>query len=524
MPTPAQQAELQQERAAFRQTLPSDVETLWAQYPGRIAVVLSGGGARGAFEAGVLLAFQDAKMPTHILAATSVGSINAASFAAHSQTNVGNAESLVKSSSDLSPPAVGIDWFRYILILGGLTAMTAGFGNLLREWMNEGDVFIHLTSPKLTWFALGVTGLAFILFHDHASYLAWAILNWKRNRDWRPDRTKLIKSLLGNLFGWTCFGFVLGVSHIHLAAREIFYIDSFTGYMIAAAMVLMLALGFFFRALISRYSQRFLRLPLRTGLFPNFERTRYLRERIPTARLQHSPIRLVMTAADVVSGSEQCFTNTPVHELLRDSGVEPSFVMQELRTVDDMMMAVIASSAFPIVYETVPLDGGVWTDGGIVSNQPIRPAIRLGADMLFLVLVEPRSQKGREIATFLDLGVRAIDILMSQNLKTDLRILSNVNALCGHFAAELGLRPEQVELDVGTRKYRYLKAITVEPSAPMAATVLDFDGDITFPAITLGYRDGMRAVHEFADYVRELPQGMERQRVKLEASRVRSSA
>src|SRR4051794_10994147 len=42
----------------------------------RIAVVLSGGGAHGAYEAGALLAFQDAEVPTHILAATSVGAIN----------------------------------------------------------------------------------------------------------------------------------------------------------------------------------------------------------------------------------------------------------------------------------------------------------------------------------------------------------------------------------------------------------------------------------------------------------------
>jgi predicted acylesterase/phospholipase RssA len=524
MPTPAQQAELQQERAAFRRELPPEVEDLWARYPGRIAVVLSGGGARGAYEAGVLLAFQDAKLPTHIIAATSVGSINAASYAAHSESCVGNAEHLVKSWSDLSPPAVGIDWFRYILVLGGLTAMTAGFGNLLREWLNEQDVFVHLNSPKLTWFALGLTGLVFLLFHDHASYFVWAILNWRRQRDWRPDRAKLVKSVIGNLLVWTCFTIVLALSHIHLAALEIFYIDTFTGYMIAAALILVLALGFFFRATISRYSQRFLRLPLRTGLFPNFERTRYLRERIPVQQLHRSPICLVMTAADVITGSEQCFTNRPVVELLQDPGADPAFLRRELKTVDDMMMAVIASSAFPIVYETVPLDGGVWTDGGIVSNQPIRPAIRLGADMLFLVLVEPRSQRGREISTFLDLGVRAIDILMSQNLKTDLRILNNVNSLCSHFAEGLGLRPEQVELDVGTRKYRYLKAITVEPSAPMAATVLDFDGDITFPAITLGYRDGMRAVHDFAEYVRELPRGLTRQAVRLEAIRARSSA
>ncbi|HET9366093.1 MAG TPA: hypothetical protein VFP71_13885, partial [Candidatus Angelobacter sp.] len=34
-------------------------------FSSRTGVVLSGGGARGAYEAGVLMAFQDAQVPTH---------------------------------------------------------------------------------------------------------------------------------------------------------------------------------------------------------------------------------------------------------------------------------------------------------------------------------------------------------------------------------------------------------------------------------------------------------------------------
>jgi len=70
--------------------------------------VLSGGGARGAYEAGVLLAFQDAQLPTHILTSTSIGAINAASYAAHGRGFYGNAEPLVQGWLDLTPTTVGI--------------------------------------------------------------------------------------------------------------------------------------------------------------------------------------------------------------------------------------------------------------------------------------------------------------------------------------------------------------------------------------------------------------------------------
>src|SRR5437899_6896012 len=65
-----------------------------AQFSSRVGVVLSGGGARGAYEAGALMAFQDAQVPTHIITASSVGSINAASFASHSEGYVGKADHL----------------------------------------------------------------------------------------------------------------------------------------------------------------------------------------------------------------------------------------------------------------------------------------------------------------------------------------------------------------------------------------------------------------------------------------------
>ena len=84
----------------------------------RVGIVLSGGGARGAYEAGVLMAFQDAKVPTHIIASTSVGSINAASYVCHGEGLMGNAEKLVASWLELTPDMLGIDWSRYVFEIG----------------------------------------------------------------------------------------------------------------------------------------------------------------------------------------------------------------------------------------------------------------------------------------------------------------------------------------------------------------------------------------------------------------------
>jgi hypothetical protein len=112
-------------------------------------------------------------------------------------------------------------------------------------------------------------------------------------------------------------------------------------------------------------------------------------------------------------------------------------------------------------------------------------------------------------------GVRAIDILIAKNLKADLKLLARINHICETHAANFGLRPEQVEVHLLNDRYRYVKAFTVCPSKPLAATALDFEASVTVPAIVEGYRDGSRAALEFLNYVAGLPRTQGRRIVKL---------
>ena len=61
----AAMAALEVQRQSFRESLAA--EPLPKEFSSRVGVVLSGGGARGAYEAGVLMAFQDAAVPTTLL-------------------------------------------------------------------------------------------------------------------------------------------------------------------------------------------------------------------------------------------------------------------------------------------------------------------------------------------------------------------------------------------------------------------------------------------------------------------------
>jgi predicted acylesterase/phospholipase RssA len=453
--------------------------------------VLSGGGARGAYEAGVLMAFQDARVPTHVIAATSVGSINAASYAAHSDGLVGKAEPLVDAWLDVTPATLGIDWSRYIFLLAGLVAASAGIGNFLWMWMQQHGVYLHAHHPKFTWLALGVAGVSILMFSDKLSYVGYVIMKFARRRQWEPDWRKTWVSIGANVLVWGFLVLFLGFTYIHLPLEGSSALELSTHVPVLAAIIVLLGLYRLLQDPLSKLSHRFLRMPLRTGLFPNFDRIKFLRARIPEDKLRNSAIRVIMTATDLQLGAARFFSNTPIDVLLTDPGVQEEFVRNEVDNPQDLVLAAVASSAYTFAYEAVTMDGRLWTDGGIMTNQPVLPALRLGADVLFLVLIAPLegADQTDAIKTFLDVGVHAVDILISKNFKSDIAMLSNINRLCTVYATEMGVKPEQLELEIGRQHYRYVKFFNIAPEKPLPAAALDFDGEIISPIIQQGYLD-----------------------------------
>jgi predicted acylesterase/phospholipase RssA len=509
--TPADHpAELEAARAAWRARMrEAGAEAVWEKFGGRIAAVLSGGGARGSYEAGALLAFQDARLPTHILTSTSIGSINAAAYAAHSRTLVGDAEKLIQTWYDLTPQAAGIEWTRYVLVLGGLVAASAGFGNLIVYLLATRGITYSLHDPALTWLGLGLAGLAVLLLYDSLPYIGYVVRNTFRKTSWQPDRRKLAWSVVANLLVWSVAALV--IHSLQLTWAQL-------GWM-AAALAVLAGVYFATRGPLGKLLHWLLRQPLRPGLFANFERGRLLRQLIPAEGLKASPIRAVFTATDLETGAARFFTNADPAALAAEPGVDAKFVSEEMATADDLVRAVVASSALPIAYEPITLGGRTYADGGIVANQPIRPAIRLGAEVLFLITMDSPDNRRGQLDTFVDVGLRALDILMLQNLLTDLKVLSNINAVCAHAAAELGVRPEEVEIDLGTRRYRHIQAFTIAPRQPLGGTVLDFGGGTTVPAALAGYRDACEQIEKFLAFARQARFGAARRVLRFAAER-----
>lgn len=476
---------------------------VWEEFPGRIAIALSGGGTRGAYQAGALLAFQDAQLPTHVIAATSIGSINAAGYAGNSDTLVGNAEAVVEHWLGVTPTLVGIEWTRYAWMLGGLIAFWAGVGNLIYAMLAAGGYALALRNPKLTWALLAMAGLVMLLLYDHLPYLTFIARSLLAGKAWKIQRPKAVLSILGN---------AVVVVFLLAMLRELKFLERFAAlvrlYPAGAAGLVVLVVALLltrrlWRVPLSGVMHKLLRLPLRPGLFPNYERARFVRERLSEEKLRASPIHVVFSATDLETGDPVFFSNTPAEKLAAERGADGDFIRSLVVETSDLVGAVVASSALPLAFEPMKLGAKLYADGGLCANQPLRPAVRLGADVVFLIMMDALHGRRKKLQTFVDVGLSAVDILMRQTLVNDLRIAANFNMTCERAAEKNGLHPEEIEIVLGARRYRYVKAIAICPHESLPGAALDFDQQRTREAILLGYRDASAQIVNFVGYARE---------------------
>jgi predicted acylesterase/phospholipase RssA len=499
----ASRARLVEERTAFKARLAQlDAPALWTRFRGMVAAVLAGGGARGAYEAGALLAIQDAGIPTPLITATSIGAINGASYAAHATGLVGNAEPLVDAWFDLTPPAVGVEWTRYAWMVGGLLATFAGIVNLTYYELSNSGYPIHLHHPALAWISLCLAGASVLFFYDQIPYLYFVLRRLTRGSRWRPSRRRLAVSAGANALVLLFAAAVVESLDAHTEFGTLVLGEPLLVLGILLGLILLQRARRRVHPRVGRLWGRLLRLPFRTGIFSNFERTRFLRGWIPAERLRASAIKVVLTATELDTGAMRCFTNADPASFLGRSGVDDVFATGSLVRLDDLMPAVIASSALPIAYEPLVLGGRLMADGAIVGSQPFRPAIRLGADVLLLISMEAPGGSGGPVRTFVDVGLRALDILMQQNMQRDISLLAQANKQIEEAARVAGMRPEDLVIEFEGARFRYVKSFAIRPETPIDSTILEFGGRATEETIVRGYRDAVRQIEAFAEYAR----------------------
>ena len=393
----------------------------------RIALVLSGGGALGAYEAGVLKVLETAGLRPSILTGVSVGAINAVLWLA----NGFRTATLERVWAGLRASSIGMRWATLMLRALGAAILTLGAIQTLLTLMGSPELsphrwFVRAVPPSsvvmgtlldtLAWVTVGVLG-GLILRGSRRAEGALARLSSARD----PLR-------LHRLFG---VALAIGLA-IHLVtwATGIAWPHRFS------ATVLLLGGVIWFANRSGRTGDRLRRLLLRVapetggrGLWGSEGRRRLIR-RIVTegdpAALMAPETHLIISACAIETGDMCYFVNwrDPSPEF-RERIAHAVGQVVPLSTPNDIIEAAVASSAVPGVFEPVRIGGFEYVDGGVFSNQPLHAALADGADAMVVVLVSPSSGPlhGTREPHLLELGGRLLEIANWRNLQNELQAL-----------------------------------------------------------------------------------------------------
>jgi NTE family protein len=190
---------------------------------------------------------------------------------------------------------------------------------------------------------------------------------------------------------------------------------------------------------------------------------------------------------------------------------------------------LMASSAIPIIFPAVKIDGEYFGDGSMRQTSPVSPALHLGADKVLVVGVRQEVPVEPEVATapmeYPGMGQIAgyiLDTLFLNSLNADIERLQRINhtlsLLTESARAETALRPIETlvispskdiaaiaepHIDSLPASVRYLMRVlgARRGSGRRLLSYLLFDGVFCRELIDLGFQDTLRHKDRLLDFL-----------------------
>ena len=391
----------------------------------RIAVVLAGGGALGAYEVGVLRAIRGAGLEPAIVAGASAGALNAVCWVAAGLRT----ERLEEIWRRIEPATIGMRWSTlagrafgaFLVVLGAFEVFLSILGSpelSLAAWLRgQGVAGLGRGSVLLdafAWVLVSIGGVVIL----RASPETEAVLA----RASVPGGGRLAHggfTLL--LAGWA-------ILHLVVWATGIPWPHRFSATLFTVALVVWLAAepgraGGWLR----RHFSRLLPESRGRGIWGDAARRRVLTQLVgqgvPGRLVSGDPI-LILTGLSLDTGRVAMFL----------AGAEPSDEFRSraeaalgevvpVRTPEEVIDAAVASSAIPMLFEPALVQGREFLDAVALSTHPLRAAIHADADAALVVVVAPSGAlpAGKPPKTLVELWGRYLDIANWRDLQWELR-------------------------------------------------------------------------------------------------------
>jgi predicted acylesterase/phospholipase RssA len=442
----------------------------------RVALVLSGGGALGAYEVGVLRVVEAVRLMPAIVAGVSIGAINAVVWRAHG----GRTAALEESWRRMTGTDVGFRWVTLALRALGALVATLGLVEVFltlvgsRElsgsyWLwRHGSARLDRASTLLDLWMWGLFALVGML----AMALTRPVESWLAHQRPAADlgrASRRFGQIVLGLWGLYAAVWILGVPWPHrftvsaLLAVAVVWVANRTGRPDGWA---------------RRVAHLLTPETRGRGLWGSAGRERMLQRLVAAGdakRLMDPEVRLVISALAIDSGRIAHFMTGPPPGDAFVQRVEGGLgEVVRVRAPDEVLQAVLASSAIPGVFEPVRIRDRDFVDAGGFANQPLHVALAAGADAALVVLLSPSGPPSPSPppASMFALGSRLLEVANWRDMQAELR-----------------------SLPAGwTREGDPARVCVVEPDATLPGGVLGFDPANAAALIARGEEDAWEAL------------------------------
>ncbi|MDP3158037.1 MAG: patatin-like phospholipase family protein [Archangium sp.] len=139
----------------------------------------------------------------------------------------------------------------------------------------------------------------------------------------------------------------------------------------------------------------------------------------------------------------------------------------------------LASAAMPVLFSPVELGGQLYLDGGLRMNVPVSPALRLGAQRVVVISLQPQASPSRVVPpmpvrpTALFLAGKAINSLLQDRLDQDVENMRRINSIIEEgsdaFGADFTNSMNRALDAYRTFPLRYVRNMLVRPSRDLGA-------------------------------------------------------
>ena len=457
----------------------------------RLAVVLSGGGALGAYQAGVLRVLEDAGLQPAIVIGLSVGAINAVAWTA----NHFRAAVLERTWSRIGPTSIGMRWTTLGARLVGVLLVAASGLEILLMIIGSHDIGLGLLVRRVpggagmpsfvfdlvAWLGVGAVGFAIAGAARQIEDLLARTSARAPAGTWRRWFGRALLAAMVLHFGAWIFGWPW--PHRFSASA-----------IVLGGIVWLLQRGGRTSAWLRHTRVRLLPESGGRGLWRGLARQRLLEQLVAEGeprRLTDGSVHLMVNAVALDSGRMCYFINwRDPSPHFRDALARDFADVRVLTRPEEIIEAATASSALPVLFRPVDIAGHAYVDAGMFSSRAVSAAIADGADAVLVVLMSPvllpHSRPGDR--HLIEIAGRLLELGNWRDLRTELQTL-----------------PES-----WTRPSHPARLCVVEPRDPLAGGMLHFDPRDALGLMQRGREDARAALEAAGWLIAAAPGGAPR--------------